>query len=52
LDLVWTPVVGGLLGEGRFRLHRWLASRRASPWLLFAVDPFGEGERRLLRTRC
>jgi hypothetical protein len=52
LDLVWTPVVGGLLGEGRFRLHRWLSARRASPWLLFAVDPLGESERRLLRTRC
>jgi hypothetical protein len=44
--------VGGLLGEGRFRLHRWLSARRASPWLLFAVDPLGESERRFLRTRC
>lgn len=47
-----TPVVGGLLGEGRFRLHRWLSVRGASPWLLFALDPLGESERRFLRTRC
>ncbi len=52
VDLVWTPVVGGLAGEGRFRLHRWLKARGAAPWLLFAVDPLGESERRLLRTRC
>jgi hypothetical protein len=52
LDLAWTPLVGGLLGEGRFRLHRWLSVRGTSPWLLWVVDPLGEGERRLLRTRC
>lgn len=52
VDLVWTPLAGALVGEGRFRLHRWLRARNASPWLLFAVDPFGEGERRLLRARC
>jgi hypothetical protein len=52
IDLAWTPLVGGLLGEGRFRLHRWLSARRSAPWLLFAVDPLGEAERRALRTRC
>jgi hypothetical protein len=52
VDLVWTPVVGGLLGEGRFRLHRWLAARGSARWLLFAVDPFGETERRVLGAGC
>jgi hypothetical protein len=52
IDLVWTPLVGGVVGEGRFRLHRWLAARGSSRWLLFAVDPFGETERRLLGTGC
>ncbi len=52
VDLVWTPLAGAALGEGRFRLHRWLMSRGAAAWLLFAVDPLGEGERRVLGTRC
>ncbi|HSM93537.1 MAG TPA: DUF3943 domain-containing protein [Anaeromyxobacteraceae bacterium] len=52
VDLVWTPLAGALLGEGRYRLHRWLARRGASPWLLIVVDPLGEGERRLLHTGC
>lgn len=52
VDLVWTPLAGALLGEGRFRLHRWLRGRNASRWLLLAVDPLGEAERRVLRTRC
>ena len=52
VDLVWTPLAGALLGEGRFRLHRWLRSRDAAGWLLFVVDPLGEGERRLLGTKC
>jgi hypothetical protein len=52
IDLVWTPVVGGALGEARFRLHRWLRSRGSAPWLLFAVDPLGEGERRIGRSGC
>jgi len=54
IDLVWTPLAGGLvLGEGRFRLYQWLAAggsiRRALRW---AVDPLGEFERGALRTRC
>ncbi len=52
VDLVWTPLAGAVLGEGRFRLHRWLRARNASGWLLFAVDPLGEAERRFARTRC
>lgn len=52
IDLVWTPVAGGLLGEGRFRLHRWLKARGSAAWLLFAVDPLGESERRLLGAGC
>ena len=52
VDLVWTPLAGAALGEGRFRLHRWLISRGAAAWLLFAVDPLGEGERRVLGTGC
>ena len=54
IDLVWTPLAGGLvLGEGRFRLYKWLSEggpvRRALRW---AVDPLGEIERGALRTRC
>jgi hypothetical protein len=52
IDLVWTPLAGALLGEGRFRFHRWLRARDAAPWLLILVDPLGEGERRLLGWRC
>jgi hypothetical protein len=52
IDLVWTPLVGGVLGEGRFRFHRWLKARGSAPWLLFLVDPLGEGERRIARSRC
>ena len=52
IDLVWTPVVGGLLGEGRFRLHRALRARGSAPWLLFVVDPFGEAERRVAGSGC
>jgi hypothetical protein len=57
-DLVWTPLVGGLLGEGRFQLHRLL---RPAPGaragvlrtvLLFTLDPLGEAERRVLETEC
>lgn len=52
VDLVWTPLAGAALGEGRFRLHGWLRRRGAAPWLLFVVDPLGEAERRLFRTGC
>lgn len=57
-DLVWTPLAGGVLGEGRFQLHRWLQpapGARAGvvrTVLLFVLDPFGELERRGLGTEC
>ena len=57
VDLVWTPLAGALLGEGRFRLHRLVrgdgvrvgALRRV---LLVVLDPLGEAERGLLGTPC
>ena len=57
LDLVWTPLAGALLGEGRYRLHRLVRGgggevgplRRA---LLIALDPLGEAQRGLLGTGC
>ena len=52
VDLVWTPLSGVLLGEGRFRLQRWLRSRDPRSILLYFVDPLGELERRLFGTRC
>lgn len=52
VDLVWTPVVGAVVGEGRFQLRRWLESRGASGWWLTVIDPLGDLERRVLRTRC
>lgn len=52
VDLVWTPVVGAIVGEGRFQLRRWLEARGAAGWWLVAVDPLGEFERRVLRTSC
>ncbi len=52
VDLVWTPVVGAVAGEGRFRLWRWLSARRAPGFWLVLVDPLGELERRALRTGC
>jgi hypothetical protein len=54
IDLVWTPVAGALLGEGRYRLHRFAHERPGARFrlLAFAVDPFGEFERRVLLTGC
>lgn len=56
VDLVWTPVVGGLVfGEGRFQLHRWLkglAPSAARSVMLVVTDPFGEFERAALRAGC
>lgn len=57
-DLIWTPTVGALLGEGRWQLYRFLRGdgrdrpRGGRAVLLFVVDPFGEAERRVLDTRC
>jgi hypothetical protein len=58
VDLVWTPLVGALLGEGRYRLHRALVQGggqspgTARKVLFFVVDPLGEAERRLLGAGC
>jgi hypothetical protein len=52
VDLVWTPLAGALLGEGRYRLQRWLRARDPRGWLLFVVDPLGELERRAFGTKC
>lgn len=53
-DLVYTPLAGLVLGEGRFQLFR-LASGLAAPGpravLKAVIDPFGELER-ALGTRC
>jgi hypothetical protein len=55
VDLVWTPLFGALLGEGRYQLHRLL--ERQGPglgWTVLrtVVDPLGEAERRLVGTGC
>jgi hypothetical protein len=58
VDLVWTPLAGALLGEGRYRLHRALVQGggpspgTARKVLFFVVDPLGEAERRLLGAGC
>jgi hypothetical protein len=58
VDLVWTPLVGALLGEGRYRLYRALVQGggqspgTARKVLFFVVDPLGETERRLLGAGC
>ncbi|MFY0576154.1 DUF3943 domain-containing protein [Cystobacter fuscus] len=58
VDLVWTPLAGALLGEGRYRLHRALvrgggqSPGTARKVLFFVVDPLGEAERRLLGAGC
>ena len=50
IDLLWSPVGGGLLGEGRYWV--WRRVRRLPPsvgrhLLLYLVDPFGQLERDL-----
>jgi len=55
IDLVLTPTLGAALGEGRYRLQRWLRARPRTFWrraLEIVVDPLGEGERGILGTRC
>ncbi|MBK6847299.1 MAG: DUF3943 domain-containing protein [Proteobacteria bacterium] len=52
IDLVWTPVAGSLLGEGRYQLYRQVRALRRSAGrhlLLYLIDPFGQLERDLLR---
>jgi hypothetical protein len=55
IDLVATPVIGAVLGEGRVQAQRWLRRRPPGFWRRLGeivVDPLGEGERGLLGTRC
>jgi hypothetical protein len=54
LDLMYTPVAGLVLGEGRFQLFRWasgLAPGAGRSALKAVADPLGELER-LLGTPC
>jgi hypothetical protein len=55
VDLVVTPLLGAALGEGRYRAQRWLRTKPRGFWRRFGeivIDPLGEGERGLLKTRC
>jgi hypothetical protein len=55
VDLIATPVIGAVLGEGRYRASRWLRAQPRGFWRtlgVIVVDPFGELERGVLRTRC
>jgi hypothetical protein len=55
IDLVATPLIGAALGEARYRAQRWLRRQPRGFWRRFGeivVDPLGEGERGLLKTRC
>lgn len=50
LDLVWTPLAGGALGEGRYQLWQAAAGIRGAALrgtIRAVVDPFGEMERAL-----
>ena len=55
IDLVSTPVIGALLGEGRVQAQRWLRQRPRGFWRRLGeivIDPLGEGERVVVGTRC
>lgn len=55
IDLLATPVIGAALGEARFRLQTWALRRPPGALrstLLILLDPLGELERGVLRTRC
>jgi len=55
VDLVATPLLGAALGEARYRAQRALRKRERGFWRRLGeilIDPLGEGERGLLRTRC
>ena len=54
IDLLWTPLGGLLIGEGRYRLYLLIRNRRPSRGrtvLLYLVDPLGQLERDLLGLR-
>jgi hypothetical protein len=55
VDLVATPVIGAVLGEARYQAQRWLRRQPRGFWRRFGeivVDPLGEAERGVLKTRC
>jgi hypothetical protein len=55
IDLLATPIIGAALGEARYRAGRWLRTQPRGFWRtlgIVVVDPFGEAERGVLRTRC
>lgn len=55
IDLVATPILGAAIGEARYQTQRWLKRWRPSVGrkiLQILVDPLGEFERGVLRTRC
>jgi hypothetical protein len=55
IDLVATPLIGAALGETRFRTQRWLRRHPPGFWRRFGeilIDPLGEAERGVLKTRC
>ena len=51
IDLLWTPLGGALIGEGRYQLLTWVEDMEASAGrkaLLYLIDPLGELERDLM----
>jgi hypothetical protein len=57
IDLVWAPLGGALIGEGRYQLFRLIErSERGGAVLrragMILLDPFGEAERSLFATGC
>jgi hypothetical protein len=55
IDLVSTPIIGTVLGEGRVQLQRVLRRRPRGFWRALGelvVDPLGSTERLALHTRC
>jgi hypothetical protein len=55
VDLILTPLLGAALGEGRVQFQRWLRGKPRGFWRRFGeivIDPLGEGERGILKTRC
>ena len=50
IDLIWTPLGGGLLGEGRYYFYQRISRMRGSALrhlLLYLIDPLGQLERDL-----
>ena len=51
IDLIWSPVGGAMLGEGRYQLYRRVRRMERSAGrhvLLYLIDPLGQLERDLL----